>query len=576
MAEVPPFIAPAVPTGSLDVTLAPTSAVTPGSTQLVTFGVPFPRGSIALADVDRIRVMSGGDEIPAYVEALTPWRHPTTPALDNQHVRVARIQVRVQFATVAPIPLTVTWGGAARSMSVAALEAPRNGWHPVTSGTYVVSDAVQEPNVYATLPAEWLSAGVLRPGPALTFDDTIGVARDDPAARDAIEHDPGFTEQMYAQKNFFFSAINQDSPLVAEVNQCPYKTDAEPWLYDRAASFFALYFRSGSLLALQEAVRATDDYRADLYPPGTTPDTAVGAHRLKSPSPGDYIGANDIMYSYNESLAYALWLTGDELMKEPIKWVAKGQEDATDDAYRWSPTAGYTERHVAFRILSHLVAWEVFGALPYKPGGGTYLERFTTGVENLIDHQNGAGGAVPAQRVDGALWKLGSQQGDGPPDSYVASAWLSPIVVDVMVRAYADTDRADVGAFIRRMGTFLMAGTKLGADLEYESAAMTRAVDYLTLIDGSTYAPDGVTGEHALEVAAALGWAYYFSRVAGEPSPDLRTAAQELYDTYDWSVNYWTRPAANSSGLTAYRITPWRKYAWQYRVSNSFSWCMTP
>ena len=53
---VEPFLAPAVPSGTLAVQLVPTEAVTPGSTRLVTFGVPFPRAGSArptVADRDR-------------------------------------------------------------------------------------------------------------------------------------------------------------------------------------------------------------------------------------------------------------------------------------------------------------------------------------------------------------------------------------------------------------------------------------------------------------------------------------------------------------------------------------------
>jgi hypothetical protein len=147
-------------------------------------------------------------------------------------------------------------------------------------------------------------------------------------------------------------------------------------------------------------------------------------------------------------------------------------------------------------------------------------------------------------------------------------------VIDVMVRAYGSTERADVAAFIRRMGTFLKAATKVGADLEYDSGQNLRSVDYVTLADGSTYAADGTTSEHALEVAGGLAWASYFSRLTGMSDPSLAAAATQLYETFDYSVNYWTRPAGPASGFTAYRVSPWRKYAWQFRTSGSLSWCL--
>src|SRR5205085_1575959 len=46
---IEPFFAPAVPVGSVDVRLHPTEGVPTGAPVLVTFGVPFPRGSLAPA-----------------------------------------------------------------------------------------------------------------------------------------------------------------------------------------------------------------------------------------------------------------------------------------------------------------------------------------------------------------------------------------------------------------------------------------------------------------------------------------------------------------------------------------------
>ena len=75
--------------------------------------------------------------------------------------------------------------------------------------------------------------------------------------------------------------------------------------------FYALYLRSGFFKALRESVRAAQYYKNQLYPAGTTPDAAVRAFRLKNPTAAGYIGANGVMYSYNEPLAYTYWLTGD-------------------------------------------------------------------------------------------------------------------------------------------------------------------------------------------------------------------------------------------------------------------------
>src|SRR5687768_10178907 len=86
----PSFYAPARPTGNIDVKLYPMENVTAGTPRLVTFGLPLSRGS--LANVSTIRVLKNGQEVPAFVEALTPWRHATNSSLDGTSVRIARIQ----------------------------------------------------------------------------------------------------------------------------------------------------------------------------------------------------------------------------------------------------------------------------------------------------------------------------------------------------------------------------------------------------------------------------------------------------------------------------------------------------
>jgi hypothetical protein len=393
---------------------------------------------------------------------------------------------------------------------------------------------------------------------------------------DATEHYPEFREQQHAHKNFFYTAITQDDPAVTSDNECPYRTVDEPWLYDRAATFFHLYFRSGFFIALREAVLASQFYAAHLYPPGTTPSDAIGAFDLKNPDPAAYIGANGIMYSYSENLAYTHWVTGDPDMLGPIEWVSKGQEDATDEPTRWTSGTAYTERHIGFRLLAHAVAYEVLGDRAYVSGGTTYATLVSTIADNLIWHQDGAGGAVPADRVDGALWKYGRQQGDGPEDEWVASPWLSAILVDAMVRVYAQTERTDIAAFVRRMGTFLVAASDVVPDEEFDTSMDLRKPDYVTLIDGSTYAPDGATGEHALEVSGAIAWAHFFAGLTSTPEPTFAPAARDLYTTYDYSVNYWTRPAAPASGVTAYRLNVGvcRKFSWEHRPSGSLSWAL--
>jgi hypothetical protein len=147
------------------------------------------------------------------------------------------------------------------------------------------------------------------------------------------------------------------------------------------------------------------------------------------------------------------------------------------------------------------------------------------------------------------------------------------LVVDAMVRAYAFTEDAAVAAFVRRMGTFIANACASDTAHSYGGGAQYYA-SYLVQYNGTTDMRSGSDSEHALDVAAALAWAWYFGEVTGTPVASHKTMAQSLYGTYDLAVNYWIRPTGPASGLTAYRVTPWRKYGWEYRTSNSFAWVM--
>jgi len=540
---------------------------------LVTFGVPFTRGSLTAAQLSTVRVLDGNTEVPAFVEQRTPWRHATNASLDGASVRVARIQIRHTFATAFPNfeTVTVEWGSRARTRSVASIVNPRSAWHLVTTGSFEAADNVFEPDVYAVLPKEHTSKGVLRAARMAEFDAAVAEGRDDPEILDATEHYDGFVELDRASKNNLFTVVNEDDPQVTDEFDCPYKTDFEPWLYDRAAAMFVVAMRSGTVKPLREAVRNTQFYKDRLWPAGTTPENAVGLFKLKDPDPFGSGGGNSAMYSYAECLAYDAWLTGDDAVLEAIPWVASAHE-LNDEPTRWSPAlSGWTERHTAFRLLANTVAYEVTGETVYR-------DRMLAQSADFIWHQNGADGQLPANRVDGGLYHFGAQHGDGEEDELVASTWMTALTVDAMVRAYAFSESAEIAGFVRRAGRWEATVLKNDTDHLYDTFdGPLRYPAYMVRADGTPDRFDGGEGDvidHALEVGAAIAWGAYFADHTGAPDPALADAATDLYFSYDIGVNYWTRPAAPPAGLPAFRVSPWRKFGWEHRAAGSFSWVM--
>src|SRR4051794_1824908 len=216
------FFAPAEPSASVNVQLVPLANVAAGTQEIVTFGVPFTRGSMNQSQLAQLRVLKNGAEIPAFVEQLTPWRSIDDPAIDGQSVRVARIQIPYTFSTLNAETITVQWGGPVRTLNRTTLQDPRIEWHTVTSGTFVAADNVEEPDVLPVLPKAYLAKGMLD---ARTDPTANGVTelRDDPATMNATNFS-GYTEYDFAEKNFFYTIINQNPGITID-----YKTQAEPW-----------------------------------------------------------------------------------------------------------------------------------------------------------------------------------------------------------------------------------------------------------------------------------------------------------------------------------------------------------
>jgi hypothetical protein len=532
------FFAPPEPTGSVPVQLVPLANVAAGTPEVVTFGVPFTRGSITPSQLSQLRVLKNGVEIPAFVEQLTPWRSIDDAGIDGQSVRVARIQIAYTFTTLNPESITVEWGGAARMQNRPALQDPRLEWHTVTSGTYVAADNVQEPDVLPVLPKAYMAKGMLdaRTDPT---NGTVAETRDDPAVADAMTF-TGYTEYDNAQKNFFYTINNQNPGITVN-----YKTDPEPWLYDRASGMYELYLRSGFATALREAVRNADFYADHL--------DSSGFFTLK---PGDP------KYAYNESLAYTYWLLGDSRMLAPISTVVNAHSGTNT---HWTPNLSFfTERNVGYKLLANEMAYEVTGNANFKNSVQTI-------IGDLIWHQNGAGGQLPANRIDGGLYHTGEQHDISEASSgsvLIASSWMSALIADPMVRAYGVWQNPQIADFMVRLGNFEKAASKTDADGQF--GGTTRYPDYLMRADGTSDNRSDTDVQHAMDVGAVAAWATYFAELRGTPDASLRQLANDLYATYDVGVNFWTRP-----GGTNFNVSPPRRYTWEYKNSTSFSWSLT-
>jgi Secretion system C-terminal sorting domain len=561
--------------GLIEIKLYPMENVATGTPTLVTFGIPFTRGSLLPSELSKIRLLptpASNTEITVYVSQVTPWRHLTNTVVDNQSVRIVKIQMQHTFSVSYPNFETVyvQYGISNRTNTITNFVNPKTAWHIANTENFLQADNIMEPDVYAVLPKQYLCNGALKLSRMKPLSNTIPATRENPSTVESLV-DVNYSKYDHAQHNFFYSIINEDSPLVSNVNKCNYKTDSEPWLYDRVAAIYNLYMRNGSIKVLREAVRNAQFYKNKLYNATTTPASAIGAFSLKNPDPTAYIGNNGAMYSYNEGLMYTYWLTGDDDMYNPIQWVVNAYE-ANNPPTRWATNAGsWTERFTSFRLHANIIAYEVTGNASYK-------NALLSQSEDLIWHQNGADGAIPANRVDGGLYHYGAQHGDGTANELVASSWMSNLFVAPMVRLFAIGENVSTANFVRRLGVFEIAALKLDANHSYTSDNPNALwySDYMVKLNGASDERSSSDIEHSMDIASLLSWSAYFSIITnGTVDNTFVAAANNAYKSYLVGVNYWIRPTANSSGFTAYRVAPWRKYNWEYYSSASFSQIMT-
>lgn len=573
------FFARPQPAGALQVQLHPTEVVSPGRPTLVTFGMPFPRGSLTATQLSTVRVLTGDLEVPAFVEPLTPWRHAANPALDGTSVRVARIQVYYTFAVSYPNQETITvqWGTGVRTQSVAKFEDPRTAWHRVPDGTtstggltFAATHDVWEPDVYAVLPKAWLSASGLKT-PMLPMGDSVAQSRLNPAT--VASSYPGYLEADHAQVNFFYTIINDDDPLVGaptENNTNAFLTDYEAWLYDRGMAMYVGYLRSGYFRFLREAVRNTEFYKTKIYTPADCNNGGcVGSFRMKNPQPS---GWQDEKYSYNESLATTYWLTGDPSLLPYIEYIPRVYDGV---ATAVNPSS-FTERHAGFKLLSRVVAYEVTGAARYKSEMLSILNDFRAGQTNSY------GGLA-----DGGIWhSIAVHEGDDSNEP-ITSPWMAAILADAVARAYLVSESPTaaqilVGLANHECGVGSYWTTIRGGEnglADQSGGTPLRFPHYLATRDSFGWASEFnpyTDFEHAFEVASTVAWGAYFAGLKGDAvkQSQLKTCGNELYTTFSHVITYWTRPAAPPLNYDGYRVTPHRKYGWWFKNSSGFQWAM--
>ena len=499
--------------GSVLITLHPGPAATIGSPTVVSFGAPFPRG--ALADAGELRASAGGEELPIHASETLRWY--VFPGRDDvdESVRAAMVSIEVTFAERAPVEIELEYG-AAPARSLAALADPRADWVDVGDGEYPAGTA-SEPPVYVTFPPDWLSACLLR-------------TRTLPNGTDATY---GWLDESLV--GFAQTAVNDVPESVTEL--IDYVGDASAWLFDRTATLYGVYVRTGDVKWLRHAHRSARFYLGLI--------DADGYFEFEQ---------GDLKYSYGRALLLDYIFTGDPALVDAIERIAGAGEE-------WDPTYDldtnfWTERHQTYALMAALAAWEATG----KPA---HANRTAEIAEVSFELAANPVGSFPD---DGCmLHGLTAHEGGGGDDP-VCSPWMSALFADAVWEYYVHTADGAALDFLADLAGFV---AEYGL---YEGEEGHTVPWYLA--SSVTQVTEGADIEHTCDVGGLVARGAWAERARGGDPSALRATAGELVAACEYNLDSWHRPNGPAGGQSEWRLSPERKFNWWFGTTSDLSWLL--
>lgn len=531
--------------------------------QLVTFGLPFPRGR--LVDPDHVRVTSvDGDDLPTDATELARWRHLTDPARDGTSIRAVLVSFRhdcsaapranyhVQWRVrrsvharlgVTPANVTHAWG---------PMAPPTVGEHPATDnyGVDRAAASIREPHTWVTLPPDWLLAAELR-GPAQRISD------------------PDLRAYLFG---FGRSAVNDfpvDPPTGIKRDQGRAITDwtsnFEGWLFDRPYALWNAYVQSGEVKWLRHAHRASQYYADWISGDGDVSGYPRGSFRKRpAPSSGE---RGDPKYSHSGGLLAAYLLTGDARLLQKIRDIeAFTSRISTRLPPASQSTALWTERHVATALAGALHAFEASGDAAARA-------RVQNIVAQLRDDLKRPPEGYPKDMRGVLLHSAQAHEGEGNA-GWLMSPWMSALLAEKMWQYYVLSDDPFALEFLAGYAQFVSEhGLYLAKESERTDSAWYPA--YLAGFDlDRTYASARNDREHAYDVLGLLmrgRWARAklgrSTTLLDERIPSVRALAMR---------NFALHAGIVPGQAHQFKLAPLRKFNWWFGTTADIEWFEKP
>lgn len=518
--------------GTTDFLLIPIESTVPEVLTKISFGIPFPKDF--LTNIEQFRIIDDqGNELAIFAKEILPWR---THNQEDESIRSAIVQTEVLFEKDKygkPISkkLTLEWGTPRQFISE-TLVPVKDTWVLVNDSHYTMQDNVFEPNVYAVFSAQWYGDSVIK-----TRTLPMGTHED-------------FSAYDTAFELFGNTAINYVDPRVIDDNLIPHRSSYAAWLFDRATTIYQLAFKTGEFKFLRAGHRAVQFYLNHI--------NERGFFGLKQ--------YDDMKYSYGESLVTNFILTGDSKIPNIITAMVPAWDSFNSD---YNVTTNFwTERHAAFQLKGYTSAYELTGDLSFK-------EKAYSTFNNLLKMQNTPEPGVP---LTGGLMHTSESHGEGG-DQFIASPWMSAILVDAVERFYIQFQEPEAIGFILKLADFFkQEGIALYEWKGYHGKDSFYVPYYLAGSNLTLQQRGGDGGsdlEHGLDVSKIFSLAYYFSCLNDSCDASYLAPISKLYKTATvYTLPYWMRTAAPKIGKASYRLAPPRKFNWWFNTTSNMDFLL--
>lgn len=520
------FFPKPVKQGTLPLLLYPNAQST-GKVLVVGVGVPFPPGY--LSDPRNLALYDSlGQEMPIHVKVLARWPEPVPGA---GSLRAVLIQFRDLLGTTVARKYELRWG-APRTLDESMGWDPKRDWVPSKDSLYPAG-SVEEPPVLAVLPPEWLDRCLLK-GRMLP-----------PNHRSRLDY------YDKAMEYYYQGSLNRLDPKSDFKHRVEPLNDREPWLYDRAMTFFTTYMRLGGIEPLRQGHEATQYYAKRV-------DEHGRFSLIKKDEP-------DVKYAYQECLAVDYWFTGDPEMlaasRRSLQALATWEPEYTADKTFW------TERHLAFQLLGYTTAYELLGIPDLL---NKAKASFEAGYRLQLDPP------APAPRGLGCMIHRAKAH-SVPIDAWVCSPWMSALFVDASLRYYLMTADARVPKSVFLLADFLVS-KGVHRQQMHPSRPDRYTFPYYLINPADAQIKTEVDPysamHHALDTAKILAVAIYFSQKMGINRPQYQQVYDELMKL---AHRVWGEVFNRKKGQTLPWRPAWpaRKFNWWFRTTTDMDWLVS-